>query len=83
MKRSYSYRRHQEKKAKNRARRFLKMCDRSLDRDPKEFQLSESNKHINLYARNRKPCSCYMCRNEKYRDNRQNSEQELNDEETK
>jgi hypothetical protein len=69
MERTRAYRRHQSRRAKNRAKRFLKICDDqwvSKNVAGESFKLSESDRHINLYAKNRKPCSCYCCRNEKY-----------------
>jgi len=53
------FRRRQESRARHRAIRFLKMCGLELH-----------ERQIHLYTQHRKPCSCYMCSGEKYRDNR-------------
>ena len=71
MQRSKSYRRRQEARARRRAIRFLKdICC--------ETNISERN--IHLYARNRKPCSCYICsgnKAEEHRWERRTTKQEL------
>jgi hypothetical protein len=57
--RGKEFRRRQAARAKARAVRFLAMLG-----------IPPSNKQIHLYAENRVPCSCYLCRDEKYRDTR-------------
>jgi len=67
MERNRSYTRQQNRRAQNRAKRFLRI----LDFEP-------TNKQIHLYAENRKPCSCGICRNEKWRDKRVKNETQAN-----
>lgn len=67
MARSRQYNRHQAQRAKARAKRFLKILDSQLDN---KYKLSESNKHINFWANQRAGCSCDMCRDRKYRQDR-------------
>ena len=64
MSRSRAYTRHQQRRAMARARRLLKTWDAGGDNP--EWKFSESEKHVNLFAKTRRPCSCYACRNEKY-----------------
>ena len=64
MSRNRAYRRHQFRRAKKRAIRMLKTWDRNSDNN--EWKYSESEGHIHLYAKNRCPCSCWMCRGERY-----------------
>lgn len=59
MQRDRAYRRHQYIRAKKRAIRFLHLAG-----------LSATENQIHLYATDRKPCSCYWCSGEKYRDER-------------
>ena len=60
-------RRNQAKRAIQRARRRLRIFEAGWDG---EIELSTCEATVRLYAKNRKPCSCYMCRNEKYRNHR-------------
>jgi hypothetical protein len=63
MERSRAYTRSQKRRAENRAKKFLSL----LGMEPTDRQ-------IHLYAENRKPCSCGICRNEKWRDSRKKKE---------
>lgn len=52
-----AYTRFQKLRAIQRAKRYCKAWDLSLDK-----------KTVHMFAENRSPCSCYICRPEKYRD---------------
>jgi len=53
--RTRCYRRSQKRRAMRRARRFLQLVG-----DP------PSARQVHMYAENRVPCSCHVCRDEKY-----------------
>lgn len=62
MNRTRSFRRHQANRAKCRAKRFLKTIG-----------YTPTKKQVNLYATDRKPCSCGICKNERYKETRQHT----------
>jgi hypothetical protein len=63
--RTRQYRRHQKSRNRQRAIRLLNIFDACGFGG-----LAESPRMVHLYEKQRKPCSCYMCRGEKYRDTR-------------
>lgn len=77
MHRTRAYRRHQYWRAMARAKRFLKDV---LDYPGSTFKLAESDRHVHMYANNRKPCSCYICsgnKREEHKWERRIAKQEL------
>lgn len=63
MRRSRAYRRHQHWRAVARAKRFINDIVHWDYEDPEIYDRS-----VHLYTTDRRPCSCWICRNEKYRD---------------
>lgn len=58
MERSIAYRRHQEERAKGRAKRLIGKIFR--------YDIQEYGRLIQSYQRDRTPCSCKMCRNPRW-----------------
>jgi hypothetical protein len=67
MSRSRAYTRHQKFRAQARAKRFVDI----MRGDIIKYTEEDTIRQIHLYEKNRKPCSCGICRSEKYRDARQ------------
>lgn len=56
MRHSRSYLRAQERRAKKRASALLELFERGLSAD---------ERLVGLFSHTRKPCSCYLCNNQK------------------
>lgn len=58
---SRAYNRHALDKAKNRAKRYLKIIDRMFN-----GELANDKRMIGKHATARKLCDCQICKNERY-----------------
>lgn len=64
MSRSRAYTRHQWQRARGRAKRFLKILD--MQSDGLEWKMADDERTITYYATDRKPCTCGICKDERY-----------------
>lgn len=69
--RGKTYTRAQKWRARARANRFCRIVG-----------LTGNERQMHLYAENRVPCSCFICRDEKYRDTRHHISETIRREQT-